>query len=193
MTINATTDGGVQLDDFEVYIDGSNSTEALDVDNKTTMNTFIFGDTHDIVVKKVGHKDANQTNYMIKHPDNVIDLNLPKKRVGSNEKFRSYVFKQLFQFQYPLIINATTDGGEVLVGFEVYIDSSNVSEALESDNITTSNTFVFGDIHDIFVRKVGHHDANETSYMIIDPENTIHLNLPKKRVSLHIFLIGADF
>ena len=83
MTINATTDGGVILEEFDVFVDGSNVTEALDVDNKTTLTTFVFDDSHDIIVKKVGHEDANQTNYVIQDPENMINLNLPKKRVSS--------------------------------------------------------------------------------------------------------------
>ena len=74
------------LADFDVLIDGSNITETLDVDNKTTLKTFIFNDTHNVLVKKVGHEDANRTDYVIKDPTNIIDLNLPKKRV------RIYIF-----------------------------------------------------------------------------------------------------
>ena len=69
------------LTGFDVFIDGSNATEALDADNKTTLKTFVFNDSHNILVKKVGHEDANQTNYVIIDPTNVINLNLPKKRV----------------------------------------------------------------------------------------------------------------
>ena len=81
-------------------------------------------------------------------------------------------------------MNVTTDGGEELFGFEVFVDSSNVSETLGSDNKTTINTFVFEDIHTISVKKSGHDDANKTGYVVKDPENIIDLNLPKKRVSL---------
>ena len=81
--INATTDGNMSLSSFDVFIDGSNVTEDLDVDNKTTLNTFVFNDIHNVFVKKVGHEDANRTNYVIMDPINIIDLNLPKKRVSS--------------------------------------------------------------------------------------------------------------
>ena len=84
MTINATTDGGMVLTGFDVFIDGSNVTEALDADNKTTLKTFVFDDSHDILVRKVGHEDANKTGYVIMDPTNIINLNLPKKRVSLN-------------------------------------------------------------------------------------------------------------
>ena len=81
-------------------------------------------------------------------------------------------------------MNVTTDGGEELVGFEVFVDSSNVSETLNADNKTTLNKFVFGDTHTIVVKKIGHEDANKTGHVVQDPENVIVLNLPKKRVSI---------
>ena len=88
-------------------------------------------------------------------------------------------------FQYPFILNVTTDGDEELFGFDVFVDSSNASETLDVDNKTTLNTFVFGDIHTIVVKKIGHEDANKTDYMVMDPDNVIVLNLPKKRVRKH--------
>ena len=91
-------------------------------------------------------------------------------------------FYDCFKFQYPFIINATTNDGEQLTDFEVYIDGSNSTETLDTDNMTTLNTFVFGDTHDIIVKKVGHQNDNETSYVIKDPENMIHFFLAKKRV-----------
>ena len=93
------------------------------------------------------------------------------------------VLSYMFLKQYPLTINATTDGDMVLNGFDVFIDGSNVTEALTSDNRTTIRDFVFGDEHNITVKKVGHEDANQTNYLIQDPSNIIDLNLPKNRVS----------
>ena len=88
-----------------------------------------------------------------------------------------------FPFQYEIIINATTDGGAELTDFEVFVDFSPNKTVLQSDNKTTVDTFVFGAIHTIVVKKVGHQDANITDYEIKDPENVIDLNLPKNRVS----------
>ena len=79
--MNVTTDGGVVLTGFDVFIDGSNVTEVLKADNKTTLKTFVFGDSHDILVKKVGHDNANLTSYTVQDPENMIQLNLPKKTV----------------------------------------------------------------------------------------------------------------
>ena len=86
ITINATTDGGMILTGFDIFVDNSNLTEALDVDNKTTVKKFVFGDTHDFLVKKVGHEDANKTSYVVQDPENIINLSLPKKRVCMSEK-----------------------------------------------------------------------------------------------------------
>ena len=77
-----TTDEGEELFGFDVFVDSSNVSESLDVDNKTTLNTFVFDDTHTIVVKKTGHEDANKTDHVVQDPENVIELNLPKKRVS---------------------------------------------------------------------------------------------------------------
>ena len=85
--------------------------------------------------------------------------------------------------QYPFILNVTTDGGEPLLGFDVFVDFYCVSEILKVDNKTTNRTFVFGDKHTIVVKKTGHEDANKTDHIVQDPENVISLNLPKKRVS----------
>ena len=185
--LNVTTDGGEELFGFEVFIDSSNSSETLDVDNKTTLNTFVFGDTHTIVVKKIGHEDDNKTDHVVIYPENVIVLNLPKRRVRkiNLESRRLLEFESTCLLQYPLTINATTDGGQILDDFDVFIDGSNVTEALDTDNKTTINTFVFGDTHDVMVKKVGHESANQTSYVIQHPENTIDLNLPKKRVGVN--------
>ena len=60
-----------------------NKTE-LDSDNKTTIKRFNFGISLKIVVKKIGHQDANVTNYMIQDKENIVHLNLPKKRVSVN-------------------------------------------------------------------------------------------------------------
>ena len=79
-------------------------------------------------------------------------------------------------------MNVTTDGGEQLLGFDVFVDSSNASEALGTDNKTTVRKFVFGDTHSIVVKKIGHDDANKTDFVVMDPENVIVLNLPKKKV-----------
>ena len=87
-----TTDDGVPLPDFEVFIDGSNITETFEVDNKTTVNTFVFGDSHDILVTKNGYQDASQINYVVKDPDNEIDFNLPKERVREIYLLDSYMF-----------------------------------------------------------------------------------------------------
>ena len=86
-------------------------------------------------------------------------------------------------FQYPFIFNITTDGGVQLLGSKVFIDGSNVTEALDADNKTTLKKFVFGDSHDILATKIGHDSANLTSYIVKDPENIIQLNLPKKKVA----------
>ena len=106
MEINATTDGDLELTDFEVFIDGSNLTEIMDVDNKTTVATFVFGDTHTIVVKKVGHEDANQTDYVIQDPTNIINLNLPRKRVcasRNNKVICMIIDNYLFSFSIHLL------------------------------------------------------------------------------------------
>ena len=79
--MNVSTDGGQELLGFDVFVDSSNTSETLAADNKTTVNTFVFGDTHTIVVKKIGHKDANKTDHVVMDPENVIVLNLPKKKV----------------------------------------------------------------------------------------------------------------
>ena len=79
-------------------------------------------------------------------------------------------------------MNVTTDGGEQLLGFDVFVDSSNTSETLGADNKTTVRKFVFGDTHSIVVKKIGHDDANKTDFVVMDPENVIVLNLPKKKV-----------
>ena len=84
---------------FDVYVDGSNVSEALDVDNKTTLNTFIFGDAHDILVTKVGHQDDNATNYVVQDPKNVIELNLPKKRVNTCDTYDArFEYLKMFCF-----------------------------------------------------------------------------------------------
>ena len=83
-----------------------------------------------------------------------------------------------------MIINATTDNGEVLTDFEVFIDNSPNKTDLGSDNKTTVSNFPFGSNLFIEVKKKGYMDANETSYLVQDIENIIHLNLPIKRVSL---------
>ena len=83
------------MTDFEVFIDNSPNKTVLKSDNKTTVATFIFGANHSIVVKKVGHKDANKTDYVIKDPENVIDFNLPKNRVSQKQFVIKELLKQL--------------------------------------------------------------------------------------------------
>ena len=81
MIINATTNDNVALTGFEVFINGSTTKAVFESDNKTTVSTYDFNTKLDIVAKKIGHQDANETNYMIKDLENIIDLNLPKNRV----------------------------------------------------------------------------------------------------------------
>ena len=79
--INATTNNNTELTDFEVFIDNSPNKTNLQPDKKTTVDTFLFGATHTILVKKIGHEDANKTDHVIQDPENIIDLSLPRKEV----------------------------------------------------------------------------------------------------------------
>ena len=65
-----------------MFIDNSPNKTNLQADNKTTIDTFLFGATHTILVKKIGHEDANKTDHIIQDPDNIINLNLPMKEVS---------------------------------------------------------------------------------------------------------------
>ena len=70
------------MQDFEVFIDNSPNKTALQADNKTTVTTFVFGDSHTIEVKKEGYEDANKTGHIVQDLDNVINLYLPIKQVS---------------------------------------------------------------------------------------------------------------
>ena len=153
------------------------------------MTTFLFGDSHTIVVKKVGYQDDNKTNHIVQDPENVLDLYLPIKQVsytafelvqvGTIGLILSYTY-----LQYPVIINATTNDDISLSNFEVFIDDSPSKTSLEADNTTTTTKFDFGSSIKIVVKKIGHVDANVTAYLIQDKENIVNVNLPKKRVSV---------
>ena len=64
-----------------MFINNSPNKTVLQADNKTTTKKFDFGSSIKIVVKKIGHEDANITAYLVQDKENIVHLNLPKKRV----------------------------------------------------------------------------------------------------------------
>ena len=70
-----------------------------------------------------------------------------------------------------------------LLNFDVFLNDSPNKTELENDNKTTKSKFDFGSNLKILVKKIGHQDANVTSFLIEDKENILPLNLPKKQVS----------
>ena len=73
--------------DFDVFIDNSPNKTDLQADNKTTVDKFLFHNTHTIEVKKEGYEDANKTDHVVQDPENVIDLYLPIKQVSINGNY----------------------------------------------------------------------------------------------------------
>ena len=85
-----------------MFIDNSPNKTSLLPDNKTTVDKFLFNDTHTIEVKKEGYEDANKTGHVVQDPENIIDLYLPIKQVYFNGNFNFFCFGPISDSSIPL-------------------------------------------------------------------------------------------
>ena len=153
-----------------------------------TVNVYPFNTTiTNITMVATGYVTGNLSDHIVVKEttglENTKNLTLIIKTVRHMfSRFTGLSILNKIHFQYPLIINATTNDNVELTGYEVFINGSATKAVFESDNKTTVSTYDFNTKLDIVAKKIGHQDANETNYMIKDLENIIDLNLPKNRV-----------